>query len=151
MIIKNGDEYIAEVKELIMEYTDRLDRDFSFQRLDDELNSLDDKYLPPNGELIVAIEDENILGMVAYHRHNDNTCEMKRLYIKPEARGCHLGNILVSEIIKKAHNNGFKEMVLDTIVPLKPAISLYKKHGFKECKPYYNNPMDDVIYMKKEL
>ena len=127
MIIENGDEYIAEVKELIMEYTDRLDRDFSFQRLNDELNSLEDKYLPPNGELIVAIEDENILGMVAYHRHNDNTCEMKRLYIKPEARGCHLGNILVSEIIKKAHNNGFKEMVLDTIVPLKPAISLYKK------------------------
>ena len=127
MIIENGEEYIAEVKELIMEYTDRLDRDFSFQRLNDELNSLEDKYLPPNGELIVAIEDENILGMVAYHRHNDNTCEMKRLYIKPEARGCHLGNILVSEIIKKAHNNGFKEMVLDTIVPLKPAISLYKK------------------------
>lgn len=31
MIIENGDEYIAEVKELIMEYTDRLDRDFSFR------------------------------------------------------------------------------------------------------------------------
>lgn len=139
MIIENGDEYIAEVKELIMEYTDRLDRDFSFQRLDDELNSLEDKYFSPNGELIVAIEDENVLGMVAYHRHDESTYEMKRRYIKPEARGCHLGNILVSEIIKKAYNNGFKEMVLNTIVPLKPAISLYKKHGFKECKPYYNN------------
>ena len=119
--------------------------------MNDELNSLEDKYFSPNGELIVAIEDENVLGMVAYHRHDESTCEMKRQYIKPEARGCHLGNILVSEIIKKAHNNGFKEMVLDTIVPLKPAISLYKKHGFKECKPYYNNPMDDGIYMKKEL
>lgn len=42
-------------------------------------------------------------------------------------------------------------MVLDTIVPLKAAIHLYKKHGFKECAPYYNNPMDDVIYMMKEL
>jgi len=102
MIIENGDEYIAEAKELIMEYTDRLNRNFSFQRLNDELNSLEDKYLPPNGELIVAIEDENIFGMVAYHIHNDNTCEMKRLYIKLEARGCHLGNILVSEIIKKS-------------------------------------------------
>ena len=55
---------------------------------------------------------------------------MKRLYIKPEARGCHLRNILVSEIIKRVQNNGFKEMVLDTIVPLKP-ISLYKKHDLK--------------------
>ena len=119
--------------------------------MNDELNSLEDKYFPPNGELIVAIEDENVLGMVAYHRHDDNTCEMKRLYIKIEARGCHWGDILVYEIIKRAQNNGFKEMVLDTIAPLKPAISLYKKHGFKECEPYYNNPMDDVIYMKKEL
>ena len=46
---------------------------------------------------------------------------------------------------------GYKEMVLDTIVPLKAAISLYKKHGFEECEAYYNNPMDDVIYMRKAL
>ena len=38
-----------------------------------------------------------------------------------------------------------------TIVPLKAAISLYKKHGFEECEAYYHNPMDDVIYMRKEL
>ena len=31
------------------------------------------------------------------------------------------------------------------------AIHLYKKHGFTECEPYYHNPMDDVIYMSKEL
>ena len=29
------------------------------------------------------------------------------------------------------------------------AIGLYRKNGFKECKPYYDNPMDDVIYMIK--
>ncbi len=42
-------------------------------------------------------------------------------------------------------------MVLDTIEPLQAAIYLYKKHGFTECDPYYHNPMDDVIYMSKEL
>ena len=42
MIIENGDEYIAEVRELIIEYTNRLNRDLSFQGLDDELNSLED-------------------------------------------------------------------------------------------------------------
>ena len=42
-------------------------------------------------------------------------------------------------------------MVLDTIEPLKAAIHLYKKFGFIECEPYYNNPMDDVIYMMKKL
>ncbi len=33
----------------------------------------------------------------------------------------------------------------------KAAISLYHKHGFCECEPYYHNPMEDVIYMKKDL
>ena len=42
-------------------------------------------------------------------------------------------------------------MGLDTIVLLKAAISLYKKHGFEECEAYYHNPMDDVIYMRKVL
>ena len=43
----------------------------------------------------------------------------------------HLGDSLVEEIIEHARIAGYKEMVLDTIVPLKTAISLYKKHGFE--------------------
>ena len=76
---------------------------------------------------------------------------MKRLFVKPEARGLHIGDKLVKEIIEHAKKAGYKEMVLDTIVPLKSAIGLYKKYGFEECEPYYNNPMDDVLYMKKIL
>lgn len=41
-------------------------------------------------------------------------------------------------------------MVFDTIThPLKAAIRLYHKYGFEECSANYNNPMDDVIYMKR--
>lgn len=63
----------------------------------------------------------------------------------------HLGELLVKEIIDHAKQSGYKEMVLDTIIPLKEAIGLYKKYGFEECEPYYNNPMADVIYMMKDL
>ena len=42
-------------------------------------------------------------------------------------------------------------MVLDTITPLQAAVHLYKKMGFEECEAYYDNPMDDVIYMKRPL
>lgn len=76
---------------------------------------------------------------------------MKRLYVKPEARGVKAGELLVEKIISVARENGFAEMVLDTIRPLKAAIHLYKKFGFVECEAYYNNPMPDVIYMKKKL
>lgn len=151
MEIRNGVDYIPQVKELIMEYTQRLNRDLSFQNLDEELSDPAKKYTAPEGELLVAVEKEEVLGMVAYHRHSDSRCEMKRLYVKPQARGTHLGEKLVEEITRRAKKAGYKEMVLDTIVPLKAAVGLYKKAEFKECEPYYHNPMQDVIYMKKEL
>lgn len=152
MKIVNGIDYIEQVKIKIIEYTTRLGRDLSFQNIDEELSNPAIKYAAPQGELLVALDDyEKVVGMVAYHKHSDERCEMKRLYVSPECRGMKLGEKLVDEIIRHAKNAGFKEMVLDTIVPLQPAIHLYKKMGFKECEPYYDNPMDDVIYMRHLL
>ena len=148
----NGIDYIEQVKIKIIEYTTRLGRDLSFQNIDEELSNPAIKYAAPQGELLVALDDhEKVIGMVAYHKHSDERCEMKRLYVSPECRGMKLGEKLVDEIKKKKKNAGFKEMVLDTIVPLQAAIHLYNKMGFEECEPYYYNPMDDVIYMKRLL
>ena len=151
MHIEDGKDHLPEVKELIKDYLNRLGRDLSFQNIDEELKNPEHKYTAPQGELLVAIENGEVLGMVAYHRHSDVRCEMKRLYVRPQARGMHVGDKLVSTIIEHAKSAGYKEMVLDTIVPLKAAISLYKKKGFEECAPYYHNPMNDVIYMHKYL
>lgn len=151
MTIADGKNYLPEVRELIKEYSNRLGRDLSFQNIDDELKDPAHKYTAPEGELLVALDGDEVLGMVAYHRHSNVRCEMKRLYVRPKARGMHLGSILVKEIIEHAKNSGYKEMVLDTIEPLKTAVSLYKKNGFEECEAYYNNPMKDVIYMRRDL
>lgn len=123
----------------------------SFQNLDDELKDPAKKYTAPEGELLVAVEGEDVLGMIAYHKHSDTRCEMKRLYVKPSCRGMKLGEKLIEELIAHARQAGYKEMVLDTIVPLQSAIHLYKKLGFTECEPYYHNPMPDVLYFRKEL
>jgi len=152
MRIVDGTNYMGQVKNLLMEYTKRLGRDLSFQNIEEEMSNPAKKYTAPEGELLVAIdESENVLGMVAYHKHTAERCEMKRLYVSPTCRGMKLGDKLVVEIIQHAKAAGFKEMVLDTITPLQAAIHLYKKIGFKECEPYYDNPMADVVYMKKLL
>ena len=142
MEICNGVDYLAQVKELIIEYTKRLGRDLS--------NPVK-KYTAPEGEILVAVEDEKVVGMVAYHRHSKSRCEMKRLYVKPKYRENKLGKKLVLEILGHAKKAGYKEMVLDTIIPLQSAIHLYKKVGFVEREAYYHNPMDDVLYFKKIL
>ena len=149
--IRNGADYLPQIKELIIEYTNSLGRYLSFQDLSGELTDISAKYTPPAGELIAAVEEGRVLGMVAYHRRSESRCEMKRLYVRPETRGRHLGELLVSEIVSRAAAAGYEEMVLDTIEPLKAAVSLYHKMGFEVCEPYYNNPMSDVIYMSKKL
>lgn len=152
MRIANGIDYIEQVKNKIAEYSTRLGRDLSFQHIDEELSNPAIKYAPPQGELLVALDDdEQVIGMVAYHKHTGERCEMKRLYVSPQYREMKLGHKLVVAILKHAKDAGFKEMVLDTIIPLQAAIHLYKKVGFEECEAYYDNPMDDVIYMKRSL
>jgi ribosomal protein S18 acetylase RimI-like enzyme len=147
-----GESHLFEVKDMIIEYTKSLGRDLSFQDLESELKDVAYKYTDPHGKLLVAVDDDNkVLGIVAYHRLTDDRCEMKRLYVSPNCRGLGVGENLVNSIIEEAKKSGFKEIVLDTIEPLKAAIRLYRKLGFNECEAYYNNPMDDVIYMIKIL
>ena len=151
MEIVSGESYIKQIKEMIKTYTDTLARDLSFQDLDDELADPAAKYCPPAGEILVAVEGGEVLGVVAYHRHSDERCEMKRLFVYPRYRKRRVGERLAVEIIRRAQAAGYREMVLDTLQPMKNALSLYRKNGFAECEPYYFNPLPDVIYMKKML
>ena len=128
-----------------------LNRDLSFQNIDDELKDPSKKYTASAGELLVAIESDEVVGMIAYHKHSATRCEMKRLYVKPKYRGMKLGEQLIQKLIELAIQSGYTEMVLDTLLPLQSAIYLYQKLGFQQCEPYYNNPMNDVIYFKKML
>ena len=151
MEIVNGQDYLDQIRGMITQYVKWLNRDLSFQNLEDELSHLSTKYAPPEGELLAAVENGVAYGMVAYYRHSGTRCEMKRLYVAPEMRGQNLGDALVKEIISRARAAGYREMVLDTLQPLKAAVRLYEKHGFRRCAPYYRNPFADVIYMRLDL
>lgn len=152
MQIVDGAKYLDEIKQLLKEYISELNRDLSFQNVADEYYNLKSKYLPPYGRILCVQGDKGeIVGCVAYHKHTDERCEMKRLYVKPEHRKTGAGRILAEEIISLAKQDGYSEMVLDTIKPLQSAVHLYKKLGFSETEPYYNNPMPDVIYFKMKL
>ena len=151
MKIIDGKPYINQIRDLIIEYRKMLGRDLCFQNIEEELENPLKKYSEPDGKIYVAIDDEKVVGMIAYQKLSDKICEMKRLYVNPEYRGFKLGEQLIKELLASAKYAGYREMVLDTITPLEAAISLYKRVGFKECAPYYDNPMNDVIYMSKEL
>lgn len=149
--VVDGHAYHKEIKELIQEYVDALQRDLSFQSLDEELKNLSNKYGGEHGRLLAAIVNNKVVGCVAYQKVNTRQCEMKRLYVKPAYRKQDIAQQLLSKILMLAKQDGYEEMVLDTITPLKAAITLYKKFNFHEIESYYDNPMEDVVYMGRKI
>jgi len=88
---------------------------------------------------------------VAVRNQNDATCEMKRLYMKPEYRGVGLGRRLAEIAIRKAQQLGYSRIVLDTLPSMTEAQSLYESLGFREIEGYYQNPVQGVRYLSREI
>ena len=149
--IRDGVDYMEDVRTLIETYTSWLGLDLAFQNLASELENPAKKYAPPHGAILVAVQDGKVLGMVAWHWIGEGVCEMKRLFVLPEARGLGIAETLVGAIIKSAQKSGGREIVLDTLEGMKAARHLYEKFGFRPCKPYYHNPLEGVVYLKKVL
>jgi ribosomal protein S18 acetylase RimI-like enzyme len=146
-----GLEFQAVV-EMFQEYRNELNENINFQDFGKELSNPLAKYGPPDGILLIALNNGTPAGCIALHALDSNeTCEMKRLFVRPAFRSCHLGKTLCDALIHEAKKLNYKTMVLDTLERLKPAISLYKSLGFSETEPYYNNPLAGVIYIKKDL
>lgn len=151
-------EQREEVSILFSEYINMLiENDESFkkyldiQNYDEELRHLETKYGLPDGRLYLIYCDEKLAGCIGLRKIDNQTCEMKRLYIRPEFRGKKLGSILVEKIITDANEIGYSYMLLDTLPFLQRAIHMYKKFGFYEIESYNDSPMDTSIYMKLDL
>ena len=153
-----GYEYKNEIRELFTEYTDMLvENDSTFkayldiQNYDDEIEHLEHKYGLPEGRLYLLRRDGKSAGCIALRKLDNERCEMKRLYVRPEYRGEKLGELLVRKIIGDAREIGYKHMMLDTLPFLESAIRMYKKLGFYETDCYNDSPMDTTIFMRLDL
>lgn len=149
--VKYTPEELEEVRNIFIEYAGFLQVDLCFQDFDRELQTLYKVYSPPKGCIILAKENGLTLGCVALKPIAQGVCEMKRLYVRPEARGIGLGRKLVDELIIFAKSFAYKSMKLDTVTKLKEAIGLYRSMGFVETAPYVYNPLSDVLYFELKL
>ncbi|WP_332770337.1 GNAT family N-acetyltransferase [Phenylobacterium sp.] len=134
-------------------YAKSLPVDLSYQDFGAELASLPGKYAPPRGELLLARDAAGeALGCVGLRPLDAaGCCEMKRLYLTPEARGTGLGRVLVAAIIQCARDIGYSELRLDTLATMTSAIGLYRQMGFAEIEPYYAPTPPGTTFMALRL
>ncbi len=146
-----------EARALFEEYAAWLDVDLCFQGFADELATLPGSYAPPRGRLLLAGPPGAAVGCIALRPlleigvPADSVAEVKRLYVRPAARGTGLGLRLAQTLLDEARTLGYREVKLDTLGQMTQAHALYARLGFVECAPYYHNPHLGVVYMSLAL
>jgi ribosomal protein S18 acetylase RimI-like enzyme len=150
--VRTADDLEA-VAALFQAYAASLSVDLAYQGFAEELAGLPGKYTPPAGALLLAREPlGHSLGCVALRpMPREACCEIKRLYVSPEARGLGLGRALIAAILDAASAIGYREARLDTLPDMAAAIALYRNAGFAPIAPYYDSPVQGTIFLGRAL
>jgi len=139
----------AAARKLFDEYAAGLGVDLCFQSFSLELENIATMYGPPDGCLLLARLEGELVGCVGFRRFGVGVCEMKRLYIKPAGRKKGIAQRLVTELLHRARAAGYCKIVLDTLPSMTDAQSLYRLFGFATFVPSIAPPLDGIIYMQE--
>lgn len=144
---------LAAVAGLFAGYAASLPVDLGYQDFDGELAALPGKYAPPAGELFLARDAAGApLGCVGLRPlPDDGCCEMKRLFLRPAARGLGLGRALTQAVVDRARATGYRELRLDTLAGMTAAQALYGGMGFERIAPYYAPTPAGTVFMGLKL
>ena len=141
-----------DVAALFRDYAAWLAIDLSAQGFEAELARLPAPYAPPHGAILLARDALGAaVGVIALKPLSPSVGEIKRLYVKPEARGFGAGRALAVAVIGEARRIGFCELKLDTLPKLEGAIALYRGLGFEPIPPYGSHPYPGLICLGKIL
>jgi len=123
---------------------------------DDTTDHLYEMFLKPKSIYYVAEWLGKIIGGAGIFPSPglaDDTAELVKMYLFPEARGKGIGKHLISRCIEFAREEGYKKIYIETMPELKKAMSVYEKFGFR----YIDGPLGNTghfgcgIWMLKDL
>ena len=137
---------------LMRAYAKSLPVDLAPQGFSEELASLPGVYAPPAGELLLAKRGDHVLGCIALKPLEPPlVAEVKRLFVRPQARKIGVGKALVAAILKIAGERGYGEVKLDTLAEMQGAIALYKANGFVPIPAYGSHPYPGLVTLGRKL
>ena len=136
---------------LFRAYASSLEIDLGHQGFSEELAALPGAYAQPQGDILLAKKGDHVLGCVALKRLEDGIAEIKRLYVRPQARGQGVARALVAAMLAEAAKLGYGEVKLDTLPQMEGAIALYRSFGFVNVPAYGSHPYPGLVTLGKKL
>ncbi len=147
LISDAGPDDAGALRELFREYADAIGESFWLDGFEEELAALPGYY----DALLVARLGDELVGCVAIKRLPDGSAELKRLYVRPSARGTGLGQTLAAAAVERARALGYTLIRLDTLPEMEAAQGIYASLGFVPTARYSDNPIPGVLFYELKL
>ena len=107
-------------------------------------------YGPPRGTFLVALDGGRLIGTGAVRPIDDETAELKRMWLLEAYQGRGIGYRLFSLLAAFARDAGYRQMWLSTdLIVQSRAVRFYERLGFQPIAAYDDS--DDTLFMGRSL
>lgn len=102
--------------------------------------------------VVVIYDGKTPAGCGALRKYSEKEIEVKRVFVREEYRGRHIGDRILKNLISQAKEMGFQRMLLETGAFLQASVHLYSKYGFEKIENYgaYKD-MEESLCMALEI
>lgn len=116
-----------------------------------DMDPLNAHYDLPDGLFLVALDDGRPIGTGAVRRFDEQTAELKRMWLLEAYHGQGIGYQLLLALMDFARQRGYRRMILTTGQIQARAISFYRRAGFEPMALYLPEQDDDAVAMEMRL
>ena len=140
----------AQVRELVFSVLREYGLEPDPGGTDTDLEDIPANYAGRGGVFRIVLDGEGaIVGCGGLYPLNNAEAEVRKMYLRPAARGHGLGRKMLEELLEAARARGFSRVVLETASVLKEAIALYQRFGFvKTCRSHMAGRCDQAYALE---
>lgn len=146
IILKRTTSEDADFRKLVTE----LDKDLAIRDGDEHSFFAQFNKIDLIKHVVVAYQDDEPVGCGAIKQYDENTMEVKRMFVPMEMRGQGIASIVLKELEHWAGELGFAKCILETGIKQPEAIKLYGKNNYSRIPNYgqYANVQSSVCFEK---
>ena len=137
-------------RELLWELNDLLNAQYPGRAVRPGSVTAPEEMMPPEGIFLVGYEDKRPIAIGGLRRLQAGICEIKRMYVVPDARSRGVGRALLTALEQAGRQLGYKRARLDAGAEQKHSRALFEKTGYLQI-PKYNNNHIAVYFAEKHL
>lgn len=143
--------HLAAVRALMTEYAALPHTTGRWLTMHEDIAGLPSPFIPPHGVLLLAIAGDDALGCGGLVTLEAGVGEIKRMYVRPAARGRGVGAALLEALLTQGAAMQFGRVRLDTAPELLEAQALYRRFGFVPIPQYRAGLLADALCFERPL